>query len=135
MLGLFIVFALLFAALLLGCFGKDSTALALLRMGDHILEPAATNDAPQGRKEIPRKAKGGARPYLSPFVKKQVAARQKWRCAVCKNILDESYEIDHIRPLHLARNDEETKKLNEPDNLQALCRRDHMAKTAMQAQA
>ena len=40
------------------------------------------------------------RPYISPLVKKRVAAKQKWRCAVCKQLLDESFEIDHITPLY-----------------------------------
>ena len=66
------------------------------------------------------------RPYLSPFVKKQVAAKQKWRCAVCRELLDETYEIDHIRPLHYAKNATEKRELNAIDNLQA--------KSAMEAQ-
>ena len=40
------------------------------------------------------------RPYLSPFTKKKVAARQQWRCAMCKRLLDETFEIDHIKPLY-----------------------------------
>ena len=128
-----IVVSLLLSALFLGCFGKDRTALAMLRIGDHMLQPAAMDESPQGKPT--ESLRSGARPYLSPLTKKRVAAMQGWRCKVCKKLLDETFEIDHITPLHRARTDEETKKLNQIDNLQALCRRDHMAKSAMQARA
>ena len=67
-----------------------------------------------------------SRPYLSPMVKKAVAALQKWRCAVCGEILDAAYEIDHIVPLSHGGS-------NEKSNLQALCPRDHRFKTAMES--
>lgn len=56
-------------------------------------------------------------------VKKYVAANQYWKCKGCKNLLDETYEIDHI----LALEDNGT---NDLDNLQALCRNCHGKKTA-----
>ena len=64
------------------------------------------------------------RQYVSPLVKKKVAADQKWRCAMCKKLLDETYEIDHIIPIFKGGN-------NDPKhNLQALCRSCHMEKSA-----
>jgi hypothetical protein len=56
-------------------------------------------------------------------VKKYVAANQYWKCKGCKNLLDETYEIDHI----LALEDNGT---NDLENLQALCRNCHGKKTA-----
>ena len=32
--------------------------------------------------------------------KKLVAARQKWRCGLCHKMLDETFEVDHVIPLH-----------------------------------
>ena len=65
------------------------------------------------------------RPYISPLVKKRVASKQKWRCAVCKQLLDESFEIDHITPLYKGGHP------TDESNLQALCGRDHMFKSAV----
>jgi len=56
-------------------------------------------------------------------VKKYVAANQYWKCKSCNNLLDETYEIDHI----VALEDDGTNDLN---NLQALCRNCHGKKTA-----
>jgi 5-methylcytosine-specific restriction enzyme A len=56
-------------------------------------------------------------------VKKYVASNQYWKCKGCNNLLDETYEIDHI----LALEDNGT---NDLDNLQALCRNCHGKKTA-----
>ena len=56
-------------------------------------------------------------------VKKYVAANQYWKCKSCNNLLDETYEIDHI----LALEDNGT---NDLENLQALCRNCHGKKTA-----
>tara|TARA_B100001057_G_C22625609_1_gene862349 strand:- start:179 stop:598 length:420 start_codon:yes stop_codon:yes gene_type:complete len=55
-------------------------------------------------------------------VKKFVAANQKWKCSSCNNLLDASYEIDHIIPLYKNGS-------NDINNLQALCRNCHGNKT------
>ena len=65
------------------------------------------------------------RPYISPLVKKRVAAKQRWRCAVCKQLLDETFEIDHKTPLFRGGHPTDER------NLQALCKRDHMFKSAV----
>ena len=67
------------------------------------------------------------RQYISPLSKKRVAARQGWRCAICKELLDETFEIDHIIPLFKGGD-----ATNER-NLQALCKRDHVWKSALDA--
>lgn len=37
---------------------------------------------------------------VSQATKKRVAAEQKWRCNHCQEILDATFECDHIVPLH-----------------------------------
>ena len=59
---------------------------------------------------------------LNQTTKKVVAANQKWNCNMCNNILDASYEVDHINPLYNGGT-------NEITNLQALCRNCHRKKT------
>jgi hypothetical protein len=59
---------------------------------------------------------------ISQTIKKMVASNQKWHCTHCKNILDYTYEIDHIIPLYKGGS-------NEIYNLQALCRNCHGKKT------
>ena len=51
---------------------------------------------------------------LSAHDKKRVAARQVWHCATCKLVLDETYEVDHIVPLHKGGDDN-------IENCRALC--------------
>ena len=71
----------------------------------------------------------GQRPFISPLVKKRVAAKQKWRCAICKQLLDETFELDHIRPLFKGGHP------TDESNLQALCKRDHLFKSAVSDRA
>ena len=59
---------------------------------------------------------------ITATTKKVIAANQQWHCNICKNILDASYEVDHIIPLYKGGN-------NELHNLQALCRNCHGMKT------
>ncbi len=58
----------------------------------------------------------------SEAVKKIVAARAKWRCEKCAEMLPAAYEIDHKVPLWRGGEDAEP-------NLQALCNNCHGAKT------
>lgn len=59
---------------------------------------------------------------VSDQLKKIVASQQKWNCKKCKNILDATYEVDHIIALEDGGN-------NDIQNLQALCRNCHGKKT------
>jgi 5-methylcytosine-specific restriction endonuclease McrA len=59
---------------------------------------------------------------VSDQLKKIVASQQHWNCKKCKNILDATYEVDHIISLEDGGN-------NDIQNLQALCRNCHGKKT------
>jgi hypothetical protein len=59
---------------------------------------------------------------VSALLKKKVAASQQWKCTSCKNILDETYEVDHIIALEHGGS-------NDPSNLRALCPHCHRKKT------
>lgn len=64
---------------------------------------------------------------MPPSVRLDVAASQRWLCAVCKAILSAVYEIDHRVPLHRGGTDTF-------DNLQALCPNCHRVKSRREAQ-
>jgi 5-methylcytosine-specific restriction endonuclease McrA len=57
--------------------------------------------------------------------KKFVASRQDWNCAKCNTKLSAWFEVDHIQRLDRGGS-------NHVDNLEALCRECHGAKTAME---
>ena len=59
---------------------------------------------------------------VSDQLKKIVASQQHWNCKKCNNILDATYEVDHIIALEDGGN-------NDIHNLQALCRNCHGKKT------
>ena len=58
---------------------------------------------------------------LITYSKKLIAANQQWKCNKCQNLLDASYEVDHIVPLY-------KNGTNHVNNLQALCRNCHVKK-------
>lgn len=59
---------------------------------------------------------------VSEARKKYVAASQQWKCKHCKTVLDATYEVDHVQPLHKGGS-------NEVHNLECLCRSCHAKKT------
>ena len=69
-------------------------------------------------------AGGGTREKrnVSTYTKKKVAASQGWKCAICGDLLDETYEVDHTIPLFKGGS-------NDMSNLRALCMRDHKRKS------
>ena len=69
------------------------------------------------------------RKRITPFQAKRVAARQKWRCAMCGELLTEDFECDHVVPLH--RNGSFD---NDIDSLQALHKRCHLLKNSLEQQ-
>ena len=62
---------------------------------------------------------------VSESTKKMVASNQHWKCFMCHNLLDYSYEIDHNVPLFAGGS-------NHMSNLHALCRNCHGKKTIME---
>tara|TARA_B100000945_G_C20417282_1_gene615793 strand:- start:2072 stop:2440 length:369 start_codon:yes stop_codon:yes gene_type:complete len=59
---------------------------------------------------------------VSEVTKKEIAARSRWRCEICQDILTANYEIDHKLALYLGGT-------NAKDNLQSLCLECHRTKT------
>ena len=59
-------------------------------------------------------------------VKKQVAARQCWKCYTCEEMLQSSFQVDHTIPLWAGGEDDES-------NLTALCANCHSIKTQNEA--
>jgi len=62
---------------------------------------------------------------VSESKKKFIASNQKWKCTHCKQLLDNTYEVDHIVALYKGGS-------NELNNLEALCRNCHGKKTFME---
>ena len=101
---------------------------AAYRMLEHSQHLFESDDAPRSARAVAAPRVGRTtRRHISPIVKRRVAARQRWRCAVCKELLDETFEIDHIVPLFRGGTNDER-------NLQALCKRDHTLKSALEQQ-
>jgi len=68
---------------------------------------------------------GKVKRSVSETKKKYVASRQKWYCGHCKNLLNHTFEIDHIISLNNGGS-------NHVDNLVALCPACHREKTSME---
>ena len=62
------------------------------------------------------------RQTIRESIKKEVSYRQQYKCAICSNLLPPSFQIDHIIPWSISRDDSE-------ENLQALCPNCHSLKT------
>jgi len=60
---------------------------------------------------------------VSEAKKRYVAASQNWQCANCQQILNHTFEVDHITRLEFGGS-------NDVSNLSALCRNCHGIKTA-----
>jgi 5-methylcytosine-specific restriction endonuclease McrA len=66
---------------------------------------------------------------VSETLKKTIAHRQRYHCAMCQQMLPPSYQIDHIIPLYVDVYGTRTEYLNSAANLQALCPNCHSMKT------
>ena len=62
------------------------------------------------------------RKYISISVQKEIAARQKYKCSICYQLLPSCYQIDHHLPWALFKD-------NTPENLRAVCPNCHAEKT------
>ena len=113
-----------FVVLLVLAVGRTnkSAAYRLLEGSFRLFEPEPETET------TPTKTKGTRQQskYISPFMKKRVAADQRWRCKVCGHTLLATYEIDHVLPTFRGGG-------NEKYNLQALCKTCHISKSAMES--
>ena len=128
MRAIFIVIVLLFAAVLLGCFGKDSTAYSVLQVGQHLFEPEKDEESFGSRepKGAGLRWSGGVARHerrVTPLMKKKVAAKYGWKCACCGEKLTFDYHIDHILPLWKGGS-------NDEHNLQPLLPAHHLLKSS-----
>ena len=131
------VIGILVAAWLVSRWDAKS-AYRMLEHSQHLFEPEPEGGAHLpvthvkaniGNRERSKRSPAVKRPYIAPLVKKRVAAKQKWRCAICKKLLDETFELDHIKPLFKGGH------ATDESNLQALCKRDHLFKSAVSDRA
>ena len=123
MVGVVCTMIIVLLVVLAVCKWSPRTAYRVLQHSQNLFE--SDEEAPPP--SIVARAAGvpPRRGYISPLVKKRVASRQRWRCASCKRLLDETYELDHIKPLFKGGTNLES-------NLQALCKRCHAMKSALE---
>ena len=112
------------------CHWSPSVAYNVLKQSQHVLEsdeylPNAARASKIGAVKTKAKTAPARRPYITPLVKKRVAAKQKWRCASCQSLLDETFELDHRLALFAGGTNSES-------NLQCLCKRCHVMKSALE---
>ena len=90
-MGLVAVVATMAAVLLVFVVSRWGARVAyglLTHCQNHIFEPE------------PGEALATKRKSFSPLVSKQVAARQRFRCAICNRLFDDQlWDLDHIVPL------------------------------------
>lgn len=77
------------------------------------------------QKRMMTSGKGATKRSVSETKKKFVASQQGWKCGKCQNQLTAWFEVDHVVRLEYGGS-------NEVDNLVALCRECHGAKTTME---
>ena len=77
---------------------------------------------PQQKRMLQSGGNGSSKRCVSEAKKKYVAASQQWKCAMCSNILDATYEVDHKVDLQYGGT-------NHVSNLAALCPNCHRKKT------
>ena len=105
-------------------------AFRMMEHSHHFFEPdegEVPNASMEHRKGSVTKAhKITKRKHFSPLVSKQVAARQQFRCAICKRLFDDQlWDLDHIIPLFRGGS-------NDLSNIRAVCRGCHMQVSANQ---
>ena len=61
-------------------------AYRLLAHSQQLFEP----DQDVAERPVAHPTTAQLRQYLSPYTTTQVAARQQWRCAICRQLLDEA---------------------------------------------
>ena len=75
------------------------------------------------------KANPPPKPTMIPQRRLRLAAAQEWRCAICNQLLPESFHADHIRPFWACFDDSD-------HNLQVICASPcHLSKTSAEQAA
>ena len=59
---------------------------------------------------------------VTPLMARRVAVKFGFKCGICGQTLDESWETDHITPLSQARSARDVERLNSIENLQPVHR-------------
>ena len=97
--------------------------------GGQEREPAAAPPVRQHEDARPELSQPAAvarpRKRLTQLMKKRIAARDQWRCQICKQLVSANYEIDHIVAQSVGGG-------HEASNLRTLCRECHGNVTARQ---
>ena len=129
---LLIVVAVACAALAPGCELGESAARALeasaISMGLERGDPEEREEdvpAPPRREGRAASTPTTTRKRVTPFISKKVAARQRFRCAMCGGLLAEDWEVDHVVSLQRGGG-------NDLGNLQALHKRCHAYKNHLE---
>ena len=126
----YLVVLLLLVIGVLACFGKQRAAYTVLRMADHLFE--GENDTVGGKvRKRDASARNAARPpraHLTPYLKKQIAYDQGWKCSCgCGALLQADFHIDHTVPLWQGG-------LDTTENMTAMNSHCHARKTAIENQ-
>lgn len=97
--------------------GQNSENYPILNMNNISRSQNNSTMMESGRKATKR--------CVSETKKKYVASRQGWKCNGCGEMLNATFEVDHIKRLEYGGD-------NHVDNLRALCRECHGNKTMME---
>ena len=129
MRAVYLLMLLAVAICALAWFGKDRAAYTVLRLGDHILEgEKEEDDHTAGKARNNARGTTARRAYLSPYLKKQIAYDQGWKCSCgCGASLQPDFHIDHTIPLWLGGGDT-------TDNMSAMNPQCHAKTTAIENQ-
>ena len=69
----------------------------------------------------------------TPLMQKRVVVRYGFKCAICKQLLDFTWETDHTVPLTQAKSFDDAERLHSIENLQPAHRACHQMKTPREA--
>lgn len=103
------------------CKSKEEYKRKLMEEALRGIEAPRDIEAPR---EEPNRKKTKTR--FSESLKRQIAARQGWRCSACDKLLESTFQVDHTTPLSAGGADD-------PRNATAMCVGCHAIKTQNEA--
>ena len=132
----FATVALMVIVILLACAvcrWSPRAAYSLIQHGEHFFEPepgeGPTLVGAKVARATEKTSERHGRGYLSPFLKKQIAYDQGWKCSCgCGRSLQPDFHIDHTMPLWRGGTDT-------TDNMSAMNPTCHARKTAIENQS